>query len=460
MESDAGYAVITEGMRKEYDDIVAVQNLCLKIPSGCIYGLIGPNGSGKTTAIKVLMGLVKASGGSATVLGQSVPIKGKDRRVSYMPQELALYTDLTVHENAQLFSELNDMEPSTFLEREKEVLEVVGLMDRKDDLVGHLSGGMQHRASLACALINDPTLMFLDEPTVGVDPELRAGFWEHFRIAQGRGHDRGPHHALHGRGLALRSRGHDAQGTTHRRRERRRTFSRRPGATTWRTRSWSSSGGALMNAKRTFAVTRKVLRSLRHDRRTVGFLVLMPIFMIAIFGFTFGGEVKDVEVYVVNLDQGAGNVSYADLIVANLQHDETLKMKEVVTPSSGLADPVAYGRDKVENGEAWACIVFPADFTLDIVTYVPGNSSILDTAAITLLLDGSNTNIMQAVTSERADVLGRRALPGRRVHLARPCRRRQGVRRWYGVHRHLRAGRHIIGGDDGDLHAVHHLLHS
>lgn len=154
-----------------------------------------------------------------------------------------------------------------------------------------------------------------------------------------------------------------------------------------------------MNAKRTFAVTRKVLRSLRHDRRTVGFLVLMPIFMIAIFGFTFGGEVKGVEVYVVNLDEGAGNVSYADLIVANLQQDETLKIKEIFTPSSGLADPVAYGRDKVENGEAWACIVFPADFTMDIVTYVPGNSSILDTALITLLLDGSNTNIMQSVTS-------------------------------------------------------------
>jgi ABC-2 type transport system permease protein len=154
-----------------------------------------------------------------------------------------------------------------------------------------------------------------------------------------------------------------------------------------------------MNAKRTFAVTRKVLRSLKHDRRTVGFLVLMPIFMIAIFGFTFGGEVKGVEVYVVNLDQGAGNVSYSDLIVAHLQQDETFKIKEIVTPASGLADPVAYGRDKVESGDAWACIVFPADFTMDIVTYAPGNTSILDAAAITLLLDGSNTNIMQAVTS-------------------------------------------------------------
>lgn len=181
------YVVRTEDLRKEYGDIVAVRELELKVPSGCIYGLIGPNGSGKTTAIKVLMGLVKATSGKAEVLGRNVPIKGKDGRVSYMPQELALYTDLTVHENLQLFAELNGLEPSDLGKREREVLEVVGLWERKDDLVGQLSGGMQHRASLACAMINRPALMFLDEPTVGVDPELRAGFWEHFRALKAEG---------------------------------------------------------------------------------------------------------------------------------------------------------------------------------------------------------------------------------------------------------------------------------
>ncbi|MHC1679950.1 MAG: ABC transporter ATP-binding protein [Methanomassiliicoccales archaeon] len=180
MESDS-YVVRTDGLRKEYGDIVAVRDLCIEIPSGCIYGLIGPNGSGKTTAIKVLMGLVRATSGTAEVLGRSVPVKDKNARVSYMPQELALYTDLTVHENVQLFAELNGMKPDQLLERERMILGVVGLWERKDDLVGHLSGGMQHRASLACAMINEPALMFLDEPTVGVDPELRAGFWEHFR---------------------------------------------------------------------------------------------------------------------------------------------------------------------------------------------------------------------------------------------------------------------------------------
>ncbi len=186
MDSDA-YVVRTDGLRKEYGKILAVQDLCLDIPSGCIYGLIGPNGSGKTTAIKVLMGLVKASSGRAEVLGRRVPVQGKDGRVSYMPQELALYTDLTVRENLQLFAELNGLEPAAFAEREKEVLEVVGLSERRDELVGRLSGGMQHRASLACAMVNRPTLMFLDEPTVGVDPELRAGFWEHFRALKAEG---------------------------------------------------------------------------------------------------------------------------------------------------------------------------------------------------------------------------------------------------------------------------------
>jgi len=104
------YAVLTDDLRKEYGKIIAVQDLALKIPCGCVYGLIGPNGSGNTTAIKILMGLIKASKGSAKVLGRSLPTKENSERVSYMPQELALYTDLTVHENAQLFSELYGLE--------------------------------------------------------------------------------------------------------------------------------------------------------------------------------------------------------------------------------------------------------------------------------------------------------------------------------------------------------------
>jgi ABC-2 type transport system ATP-binding protein len=180
MGEDLEFVVVTEGLRKEFEEVVAVEDLSLRIPRGRIYGLIGPNGSGKTTVIKMLMGLVAATSGRAEVLGQEVPIKVPGRQVSYMPQELALYTDLTVHENVQLFSELYGMGRRELETREKKILELVGLAASRHRLLGHLSGGMQHRTSLACALVNDPDLVFLDEPTVGVDPELRWGFWEHF----------------------------------------------------------------------------------------------------------------------------------------------------------------------------------------------------------------------------------------------------------------------------------------
>ena len=153
-----------------------------------------------------------------------------------------------------------------------------------------------------------------------------------------------------------------------------------------------------MNGRRTFAITKKVLRSLRHDRRTAAFLVLMPIFMIAIFGYTFGGEVKDVEIYVIDLDEGVGPVDLSNLVIGNLRNDGSVKLVGVVRTSDGLADPVSYGRDKVVAGEAWGCVVFPADFTSDMMAYSPGNSS-AEAATVTLFLDGSNFNIMQTVSA-------------------------------------------------------------
>lgn len=154
-----------------------------------------------------------------------------------------------------------------------------------------------------------------------------------------------------------------------------------------------------MNARRMMAITRKVLRSLRHDRRTVAFLVFMPIFMIAIFGYTFGGEVKDVDVYVIDMDEGVGPVDLSDLILAHLGEDDSLKVVKVIRADDGMADPLAYGREKVANGEAWGCIAFPADFTMDMMAFSPGNSTGADAATVTLFLDGSNFNIMQTVTA-------------------------------------------------------------
>jgi len=182
-----GDAIHAHKLRKEYDDLVALDDLDLRIPKGILYGMIGPNGSGKTTTIKLLVGLLKATSGKAYVLGEKTPIKNSIHRIGYMPQEMAIYTDLTVHENLELFAELYSVDKEVFSKREKELLSVIDMYDRRDSLASQLSGGMKHRVSLACSLIHDPEVVFLDEPTVGVDPELRVGFWKYFAELKARG---------------------------------------------------------------------------------------------------------------------------------------------------------------------------------------------------------------------------------------------------------------------------------
>lgn len=173
--------VVASKLRKEFDELVAVDDLDMSIGRGVLYGLIGPNGSGKTTAIKMFVGLLRPTGGQAQLLGESVPLRRNIHRIGYMPQDLAIYLDLTVHENLELFAALYSMKDSDFRQREQELLKVIDLGERRDSLVSQLSGGMKHRTSLACALIHGPELVFLDEPTVGVDPELRVGFWKYFQ---------------------------------------------------------------------------------------------------------------------------------------------------------------------------------------------------------------------------------------------------------------------------------------
>jgi ABC-2 type transport system ATP-binding protein len=172
--------VLAKGLTKHFGDLVAVSGLDLRIQRGVVYGMIGPNGSGKTTAIKVMNGLLMATSGEAWLLGEKVPVRATLRRIGYMPQEMAIYTDLTVHENLELFAGMYSMTKVGFEAAEAGLLRMIDLADRRDSLVASLSGGMKHRVSLACALIHDPELVFLDEPTVGVDPELRQGFWDYF----------------------------------------------------------------------------------------------------------------------------------------------------------------------------------------------------------------------------------------------------------------------------------------
>lgn len=172
-------AVRTEHLRKQYGSLVAVQDLSLTIPRGEVFGLLGPNGSGKTTTIRMLTGLIAPTSGSATVAGIDVVANPEAvrRRIGYMSQRFGLYEDLTVRENLRFYSELYGVLGAEGRIRRSEVLKEFGLDARADQLAGALSGGWKQRLALACATAHRPDLIFLDEPTAGVDPAARRHFW-------------------------------------------------------------------------------------------------------------------------------------------------------------------------------------------------------------------------------------------------------------------------------------------
>ena len=171
-------AVEAVGLHKRFGAIHAVDGIDLALEPGRIYGLLGPNGSGKTTLIRLLTGLAKASGGEARVLGERMPSRRALARIGYMPQAEAIYPDLSVGENLGFFARLEGHADRASID---EVLELVELGQRKGTPAHQLSGGLRRRLSLACTLVHRPPVLFLDEPTVGVDPALRVQFWSHFR---------------------------------------------------------------------------------------------------------------------------------------------------------------------------------------------------------------------------------------------------------------------------------------
>jgi ABC-2 type transport system ATP-binding protein len=184
---NGGVAVETRQLVKKFGRFTAVDQLDLSIERGETYGMLGPNGSGKTTTIKMLCGLLKPTSGEALVLGEKAGHRSVRPRVGYMPQDTALYVDLTVHDNIRLFGEIYGMSRGDIEREEDELLRFVDLGQWRNASISTLSGGMQHRVSLACSLLHRPELLFLDEPTVGVDPELRASFWEYFEALKERG---------------------------------------------------------------------------------------------------------------------------------------------------------------------------------------------------------------------------------------------------------------------------------
>ena len=170
------YAVDVASVTKSFGQLKALNGVTLQVRQGEIYGLLGPNGAGKTTLIRSIVGLVEPVSGTVTVLGRRLPNLDVLRQVGYMTQQAALYPGLSVEENVKFFAAIYGTDGGV-----REALEFVDLYDRRSSVVSTISGGMKQRCSLACALVHKPKLLLLDEPTVGVDPQLRVQFWESFR---------------------------------------------------------------------------------------------------------------------------------------------------------------------------------------------------------------------------------------------------------------------------------------
>ncbi len=175
-----GPAVMLHDLVKRFGDFVAVDRVSLEIPRGEIFGFLGPNGAGKSTTIRILCGLLGPTSGSATVAGFDVATQAEDirRNIGYMSQKFSLYDDLTVEENIEFFGGVYGVKPQLLKTRRDYVLQMAGLEDRRKTLTRLLSGGWKQRLALGCAILHEPPILFLDEPTSGVDPIARRNFWD------------------------------------------------------------------------------------------------------------------------------------------------------------------------------------------------------------------------------------------------------------------------------------------
>jgi ABC-2 type transport system ATP-binding protein len=173
-------AVETIELTKRFDSFTAVDRVSFTVHQGEIFGFLGPNGAGKTTTIRMLLGLLDPTQGDATVLGFDVVRQATEirRRIGYMSQRFSLYDDLTVAENLNFFGGVYGVRGRRLQERKEAILEMAGLSGRERELTKHLSGGWRQRLALGCAILHEPQMLFLDEPTAGVDPISRREFWD------------------------------------------------------------------------------------------------------------------------------------------------------------------------------------------------------------------------------------------------------------------------------------------
>ena len=174
------HAVTLRGLEKRFGDFVAVDRISLDVARGEIFGFLGPNGAGKSTTIRMLTGLLAPSAGSGTVAGFDVVTQAEQikTRIGYMSQRFSLYEDLTVEENINFYSGIYRLSADKKRERKEWVLRMAGLEQHRKTRTAHLSGGWKQRLALGCAILHEPPVVFLDEPTSGVDPLSRRAFWD------------------------------------------------------------------------------------------------------------------------------------------------------------------------------------------------------------------------------------------------------------------------------------------
>jgi len=180
-------AVEVDKVSFHYHKLKALNDLSLRVPEGVSFGLLGPNGAGKTTLIRLLVGLLKQKSGNVRIMGKA-PSRKNACLIGYMPQLPSLYMELSIKQNVDFFSRIYRMgDEAGRREKVEEVIRLVDMWPRRNDSLLKLSGGMKQRVSLACAIVHNPPLLLLDEPTVGLDPELRVHFWEYFAMLNQQG---------------------------------------------------------------------------------------------------------------------------------------------------------------------------------------------------------------------------------------------------------------------------------